>query len=62
MIKVDRWKFENRLKYFRKIHIFSNLWFISIYGKTTKEKTNLNVTNIIKFILSFIFIPVIIKE
>ena len=59
MIKIYKWQFEKKLKYFRKIHIWNGLWFVSLYSAKTEDGTfPLNFHNMVRFILTFVFIPV----
>ena len=57
------WKTEQALKYHRKIHIKSDIWLVSWYG--TKSEYGLfkwNFHNIIHYPLTFVFVPVRVKE
>lgn len=63
MRKIYRYQLENNLKYFRKIHIHSDVWLVSLYAKYAQDgKSPFNFHNVIVFPLSFVFIPVKVKD
>lgn len=62
-IKIYRITLTKKLRYHRKIHIYGGLWLISLYS--SKSRNGLfywNIHNILLYTLTFVFIPVQVKE
>lgn len=62
MITISKFKLENNLKYFRKIHVFSDVWLVSLYAPVTKHGFKPNFYNIIRYPLTLIFIPIRVRS
>lgn len=59
MIRVSEYVFEKRLKYHRKIHVYKNLWLVSLYSSNcVNGKYYWNIRNILLYPFTFLFIPI----
>lgn len=59
MRKISRYSLLTKIPNFRKIRITDDFYLISLYSKTSRGGlVKLDIGNIIRFIGSYIFIPV----
>lgn len=62
-MQITKFQLDNNLKYFRKIHIYKNLWMVSLMAtKTMDGKFFWNVENCFRYLLSFVLVPVKVKD
>lgn len=60
---IYRWQLDQLLKYNRKIHIYSDIWLVSLYAtKSRYGLFKLNFYNIIHYPLTFVLVPIRVKE
>lgn len=63
IIRVSEYVFEKRLKYHRKIHIYKNLWLVSLYSSNcVNGKYYWNIRNILLYPFTFVFIPITVER
>lgn len=59
MRKIHEYQLNKNLKYFRKIHVYRDIWLVSIRAKRTIDgRFPVNIKNILHYLFSFVFIPV----
>lgn len=57
--KIHEYQLNKNLKYFRKIHIYRNIWLISVRAtRTIDGRFPINYKNCLYYLLSFVFVPV----
>lgn len=57
--KIHECQLNKNLKYFRKIHVYRDVWFISVRATRAMDgRFPVNIKNILYYLLSFVFIPV----
>nr|DAV33860.1 MAG TPA: hypothetical protein [Caudoviricetes sp.] len=63
IIRVSEYVFEKRLKYHRKIHVYKNLWLVSLYSANcVNGKYYWNIRNILLYPFTFLFIPITVER